>query len=166
MLIAVNAALYIWADFGPDDESTKFSHVTDFGPEASLKDIEVNFEAQVLGSQRKNLVFVEVDNGDQIHETLPILDCSRLLFIWPLLSFISCIICIFDFLVDSLNGLVKINELLTEFLEDSFKISLALVVLVNHEHSTLLVVPFYVRFQSNLLSTIVSWEEWEICWSI
>ena len=91
-------------------------------------------------------MFVEVNNGYQIHQTLTILVCYILILVLLFLGLSSSIISILSFFFSCLDCFMKINKLLTEVFKDSIKVSLALVVLVNHEHATLLIMPFHVRF--------------------
>ena len=49
-LVAVYTAFDLSTDLCPDDERAQFCHLADFWPETGLKSVEVNLEAQILGS--------------------------------------------------------------------------------------------------------------------
>ena len=60
------------------------------------------------------------------------------------------------------NCLMEIDQLLAQLLNHTVIVGLILVVLIDHEHSTLLVVPLNVALKSNLFATFVSCEEREV----
>lgn len=61
------------------------------------------------------------------------------------------------------SSISEIDKLLAQLLDHSIVVGLALVVLIDHVDATLFIVPLDIRLKTNLLPSLVSREEGEVC---
>lgn len=151
----INSSFDLRANLRPGNKRRNFRLLSNFGPEAHWKDIKVYFKTQLLAFKRHDPLawFLISLHFVIMHLSFFILHCN-------LLSFL-----IGD-LVLHLNGRSNVQNLFTERVDEFIEILLLLVILVDHEDTTLLVWPFKITLKAYLFAIWVSREERVAQWGV